>query len=126
MLDSEIGQRHGANRLGAGGMTRPEDVVLGVVARAVKEDIELDSGMRLAEELGISSLAMVVIITELADLFGIDIFEFADADLLTLQTVGDVVTFFTGRQRANQAAAADDRVPPVAPDLSGRARRGAA
>jgi len=76
-------------------MTQPEDLVLQAVRKTVKRQTDIDREMRLAEDLGISSLAMVSIITELCDVFQVDVFTFDDANLLTLRTVGDLVTLFT-------------------------------
>jgi acyl carrier protein len=98
---------------GPGNPTQPAERVLAVVREALNDEVSLDSRMRLAEELGIGSLTMVMIITELADAFGMDIFELADADLLTLQTVGDLVTFFTAQVSTDPAG---DGARPILAD----------
>lgn len=61
----------------------------------VGKDVRLSREMLLKEDLGLSSMKLVMFLTNLTAQLGIDILSFADYELLRLKTVGNVVDLLT-------------------------------
>lgn len=58
---------------------------------------KLTSGSRLTDDLGISSLEYISIVTELATRMNIDLLSITEVDLLSAKTVSDLLSLFTKR-----------------------------
>ncbi|SIT19427.1 Phosphopantetheine attachment site [Thalassolituus maritimus] len=54
----------------------------------------ISAEMKLQDDLHLSSLALVSLLTTLCDQFGVDLLKLTDADLLNLVSVEDVVNLF--------------------------------
>ncbi|HEY0020861.1 MAG TPA: acyl carrier protein [Longimicrobium sp.] len=62
--------------------------------------------MRLREDAGLTSLALIQVLTRLCTHFSIDIYSLSDRDFATMTTVGDLEALV--RARVSEPAAAAD------------------
>lgn len=70
------------------------DVVQDKIMRIVPTINSIEPDMKLQDDLHLSSLALVSLLTQLCDQFSIDLLKLTDADLLSLVSVEDIVALF--------------------------------
>lgn len=63
----------------------------------------VDAGMRLRDDLQVSSILLVALVTDLCETLGVDMLAFSELDLVRLHRVGDVNDLFE-RHTASGAA----------------------
>lgn len=79
-------------------MTKLEKKIFKNVNLMAKTKVKsIDEGMLLKENLGLASLDLVSLITNLSKALNISILEFSDADLINLKSVKDLVNLFKNK-----------------------------
>lgn len=63
----------------------------------------LEPDVDLKDDLGLSSLSLVSLLTQLCEIFNVDMLALTDADLARLDKVADVITLFDRYAKASEA-----------------------
>jgi acyl carrier protein len=80
--------------------------VMGYIAKSKmsgsgREASALNEHLQLKEDLGVTSLDMVILLTEVCGESDIDLLELSDLDILRMRTVGDIITVLSEKKRGS-------------------------
>jgi acyl carrier protein len=69
----------------------------GILAQLNKK-VQISRKLKLKEDLGLPSIKLIMLLTELTQKIGISIMDFNDYELLRIKTVGDLENLLTLKQ----------------------------
>ena len=77
------------------------EVVAREISRQLSGHVDITREQSLREDLGLSSIKMVFVLTSVTGELDIDIMNFADYELLRMKTVGDLIDLLQSKNEAS-------------------------